>query len=359
MEKILSLLKQIIFFTFFILFFFLIINFFVSISWKFYSSYKLNKQNPFPEFVRSNYEITDKDQRVLYIDTEKKIKFKFSPFLGAIPKDFQSKFVNFNYSNGRKTYNLGNCEKKIVFLGGSTTFGWLSIDNKTIPSEFSKILNNKLYNYCVYNYGLPSFYSEQENNLLKDLNYRNIIKPDIAIFLDGINETCYGFTYDKAISNQFSEIMVSHRTDLYKKKIIPFLQSTPLFQLMDRLINTKKKDLDYRPSNCDEQKLNDLFLLRLKLRLQICDELKVSCFTFLQPFGGINGNIYPFELPNRFKKKYEKFKKIPNNLLIDITDSLDNDKNKYSYVDPFHYSHKSNRLIANSIFEKIAYRLSN
>ena len=194
MKKILSLFKQIIFFTFFILFFFFIINFFVSISWKFYSSYKLNKQNPFPEFVRSNYEITDKDQRVLYIDTEKKIKFKFSPFLGAIPKDFQSKFVNFNYSNGRKTYNLGNCEKKIVFLGGSTTFGWLSIDNKTIPSEFSKILNNKLYNYCVYNYGLPSFYSEQENNLLKDLNYRNIIKPDIAIFLDGINETCYGFT---------------------------------------------------------------------------------------------------------------------------------------------------------------------
>tara|TARA_Y100000591_G_scaffold127376_1_gene109074 strand:- start:2752 stop:3831 length:1080 start_codon:yes stop_codon:yes gene_type:complete len=359
MEKILTLFKQIIYLTFFVLFFFLIINFFVSISWKLYSSYKLNKQNPFPEFVRSNFKISDEEQKILYIDTEKNIKFEFLPFLGAIPKNFKSKFVNFNFSEGRKTFNLGNCEKKILFLGGSTTFGWLSIDNKTIPSEFSKIINKKFNNYCVYNYGLPSFYSEQENNLLKELNYRNIIKPDIAIFVDGINETCHGFTYDKAISKQFDEIIVSHRTDLYKKKIIPFLQSTPLFQLLDRLLYSKKKDLAYRPSNCDDKKLNDLFILRLKLRLQICDELKVSCFTFLQPFGGINGNSYPFDLSHRYKKKYENFKQIPSNLLIDISNSLDSDKNKYSYVDPFHYSHKSNSLIANSIFKKIAYNLSN
>ena len=94
MEKILTLFKQIIYLTFFILFFFLIINFFVSISWKLYSSYKLNKQNPFPEFVRSNFKISNEEQKILYIDTEKNIKFEFLPFLGAIPKNFKSKFVN-------------------------------------------------------------------------------------------------------------------------------------------------------------------------------------------------------------------------------------------------------------------------
>lgn len=359
MTKFKFLIKQIIYLTFFILFFFVAINFFISISWKVYSDYNSNKQNPFPEFVRSNFEISDNDQRILYRDT-KNLKFQFSPFLGAIPKNFKSKFVNFDYSEGRKTFNkTENCKKKILFLGGSTVFGWLSVDNKTIPSEFSKVLNTKYNNYCVYNYGLPSFYSMQENNLLLDLNYKNIIKPDIAIFLDGLNETCHGFTYDKFISKQFDEIMVSHRTDLYKKKIIPFLQSLPISQFINRIFLTKKINLNFKTLDCDSSKLNNLFKSRIKIRQKICDEFKISCFTFLQPFGGINGNVYPFDLPKRYKEKYEKFRKIPKNLLIDISKSLDADTNQHSYVDPYHYSHKSNMLIANSIFQKIAYNLSN
>ena len=357
MKKISNLLKQIIYITFFIIFFFIILNLSISISWKFYSSYKINKTNPFPEFVRSNFELSNKEQIILFKET-KNLQFKYIAFQGAVPKNYESKYVNFKFAEGRRTTNTqNNCENKIVFFGGSTTFGWLSIDDQTIPSHFSRLLKNNFKNYCVYNYGLPSFYSQQENNLLLDLYYKNIIKPDVAIFLDGLNETCYGHTYDNQITRQFDEIMVEHRTDLYKKKIIPFLQSTPLFQLLDRLLTRPNTNFDYEVKNCSPSKIKELFQSRIKIRQQICNQINISCFTFLQPFGGINGNLFPFNLPNRYKKKFYLFKQITNNLMIDISDSIDPDKNNYSYVDRFHYSHDANRLIASSIFEKIAYKI--
>ena len=36
---------------------------------------------------------------------------------------------------------------------------------------------------------------------------KKMIKPDFAIFIDGVNERCNGFIYEKHIRDQFDEIM--------------------------------------------------------------------------------------------------------------------------------------------------------
>jgi hypothetical protein len=350
MKKKIQVLINIFFFTFLFL---ILINIFISISWKFYNNFKFSNNNPFPKIVRSNFKLNDKEQTTLFKNTHQ-MKYYFQGFVGPLPTDFKSEYVNYNKAEGRKTFNNKiNCEKKIVFFGGSTTFGWLSVDDKTIPSFFSKNLNNNDTNYCIFNYGSPWFYSQQENNLLINLVDRKIIKPDIAIFIDGVNERCNGFTYEKNLRKQFNEIMVDHRTEIINKKISPLIRSLPIYQLFDRMVNKRSAQFEILPDNinCNKKELTKLFQTRLELRLKICENYNVQCVSFLQPFGGLHGNSYPIKkkLKEDHRNMYDAFKKLPEDLIINIADSLDNDESEFSYVDFLHYSHSSNDLISKKI----------
>ena len=96
------------------------------------------------EIVRSNFELDDREQTKLFKETHQ-MKYYYQPFIGLLPDNYKGTYVNFNKKTGRKTFNQTNtCKKNIFFLGGSTTFGWLSIDEKTIPSYFSKNLSQEI-----------------------------------------------------------------------------------------------------------------------------------------------------------------------------------------------------------------------
>ena len=184
-----------------------------------------------------------------------------------------------------------------------------------------------------------------------------MIKPDFAIFIDGVNERCNGFIYEKHIRNQFDEIMVDHRTQIIKKKFLPFVRSLPIYQLFDRILFKQNPQFQILNENhqCNDLELKNLFQSRLEMRLIICENYGIKCLSFLQPFGGIHGNIYPTskDLVNQHKTRYELFREIPENLIINITDALDDDVNKYSYVDELHYSHHANNLISKKILTSI------
>jgi hypothetical protein len=342
---------------FFTLLFLIIINLLIKYSWKFYNNYKVSKKNPISEIVRSNFELDDREQTKLFKETHQ-MKYYYQPFIGVLPDNYKGTYVNFNKKTGRKTFNQTNtCKKNIFFLGGSTTFGWLSIDEKTIPSYFSKNLSQEIKGLCVFNFGFPWFYSKQENNYLVELVEKNSIKPDLVIFFDGINEICNGFVYDKNLRNQFDEIIVNHRTDIINKKIPPFLRSMPIYQLADRIISKKMTQISIleEHSNCSKKELKTFFQLRLKLRLDICKALNLNCVSFLQPFGGIHGKSYPVskKLKNQHLLMYQEFRHIPKNLIIDISSILDDNSKNISYVDPLHYSHEANQKISKEIISQL------
>ena len=198
MKKFFTNVSIVIFITFIL---FIVINIFISYSWKLYNFKKYEKKDPFSIDVQKTFNLSKEELRILHRDTHN-LKFYFKSFTGPKPKNYVSKFINYDISNGRKTTNPTNCEKKYFLFGGSTTFGWLSIDNETIASHLSKIINEEKKNTCVYNYGVPFFYSKQENNFLINLIEEEKI-PDYAIFLDGINERCDGYAYEKNIKRQF------------------------------------------------------------------------------------------------------------------------------------------------------------
>ncbi len=78
----------------------------------------------------------------------------------------------------------------IYFFGGSTMFGFNVQDHETIPSQLVDLYREKYPNgksIRVVNYAIPTYYSYQELMLFSDLIYRNH-RPDIVVFLDGIND---------------------------------------------------------------------------------------------------------------------------------------------------------------------------
>ena len=69
-------------------------------------------------------------------------------------------------------------------------FGFNVLDYETIPSQFVQLYKERFHDgksIRVYNYGTPTYYSYQELILFSNLVY-NGHKPDIVVFLDGIND---------------------------------------------------------------------------------------------------------------------------------------------------------------------------
>jgi hypothetical protein len=111
--------------------------------------------------------------------------FKETPYSGQ--------YVNVAPAGYRKSIRQGpwppDKEKITVFVfGGSTTFGYGLPDDQTLPSYLQEALSRHTKkNVAVYNFGVAYYYLTQERIRFEKLLLEGHI-PDIAIFVDGINE---------------------------------------------------------------------------------------------------------------------------------------------------------------------------
>lgn len=117
------------------------------------------------------------------------VEFRHKPTDGMVSGQFLRRSVPDGYFSAAPGDTLN-----IYFFGGSTMFGSNVKDNETIPSQFVELYREKLPQanpIRVHNYGSPRYYSYQELILLSDLIQRGH-RPDIVVFLDGINDFHYG-----------------------------------------------------------------------------------------------------------------------------------------------------------------------
>lgn len=75
---------------------------------------------------------------------------------------------------------------RVLFLGGSTTFGYHAADDWTIPAYLELALREKIPGARVINHGHGYYYWFQELVLLEKLLAAGE-KPDAVVFLDGVN----------------------------------------------------------------------------------------------------------------------------------------------------------------------------
>ena len=140
------------------------------------------------EVVRRNYAHmtpADVDELRRAFDAQ---RFRYAPVVGFLEDEMTSRFLNVDEHGIRQNQasrrSIAAMEGAVWFLGGSTTFGEGVADHETIPARLETLIGRPVVNLGVRNY------SSTEENLLLNHYLRIGYRPTLAIFLDGVNETC-------------------------------------------------------------------------------------------------------------------------------------------------------------------------
>lgn len=248
--------------------------------------------------------------------------------------------------------NSHDFTKKIYFFGGSTGFGYGVGDKETIPAKLGELLPN----YKIFNFSRGYYYSEQENILLDRLLIGGAQKPELVIFLDGINERGDIETYQKEMAALFKKSSNKAYSWSLSEAFKPFVYI--LSKLKSKLPDNKSSRVgvdistqSYSRYSLPEQSLSKIFKENLKTRESICKKHKLKCITFIQPYPDNKTHfLASTERKKYFNSKFQSLKGKANT--IDITESLSN-QGIHSYVDRVHYSPHASSIIANRMAQEI------
>ncbi len=120
--------------------------------------------------------------------------YVYAPFVQHREGAFGGRFVNVDPNGFRLSRDQGpwppdRDSVSIFVFGGSTTFGYGVADSQTIPSFLQETLSASGCgrSFAVYNFGRGNYYSEQEQVLFATQLAAGLT-PDVAVFVDGLNE---------------------------------------------------------------------------------------------------------------------------------------------------------------------------
>ncbi len=125
------------------------------------------------------------------------VLFRQRPYLGLT--------INIDEQGVRKTWNQIQAAtpnpnphpRKILFLGGSTLWGFGARDEHTIPSHVARLLADRGLRVIVKNLAEIGYVSTQELIALT-LELEQGERPDVVVFLDGVNDTTSALLEGKA-----------------------------------------------------------------------------------------------------------------------------------------------------------------
>lgn len=122
------------------------------------------------------------------------ISWTYGSFVQFREEPYQGRYVHMTKEGYRTVENQSPWPPHpdhwtIFVFGGSTTFGYGLADEETVPSWLQTELSTLPLSRRprVYNFGRASYYSSQERALFTK-RLASGRKPDVAVFIDGINE---------------------------------------------------------------------------------------------------------------------------------------------------------------------------
>lgn len=225
----------------------------------------------------------------------------------------------------------------VYFFGGSTMFGFNVLDHETIPSQFVDLYRQKFpkgKSLRVFNYGTPTYYSYQELILFSNLSY-NGHKPDMVVFLDGINDFWF------ATAAYYRQSYFSY---VFRQVFDKGLKTNGKFQLVDTA-DAMFIDPSKIPLNEYNDKLVSNYFENIENIRMMCAVSGAQPYFFSQPSPFYN---YPnqqkdpicFKDTNtRFNYIYPLVKKQGSNHkdFVFLGDML-HDEQGYPFIDGLHYS---------------------
>ncbi len=285
------------------------------------------------------------------------LQFRYTQEAGFVEEAMTSRFVNVDShgirSNGNGVRNIDRLQNTVWFLGGSTAFGYGVADHESIPAHLEQRLGRPVTNLSV-----RAHTSALENQLLN--HYLRIgYRPSLAIFLDGINETCD----TKMFGDQIDDVVVKAQ-DGYTWQF-----ATPVLYAHARISRKLKSMMGYGVDSaapleleCEgagmRTPLRTLHARALAERDALCRLYDIDCRTVVQPFAGLHGRHDDLDREDReyMRGLFEHLEPVWREAgAVLVTDALDGFQ-RHAFVDNAHYSRDANRVIAEAIATRLALR---
>jgi hypothetical protein len=136
-------------------------------------------------------------ERLAELTNETYQPFQYQPFVEFRERPRSGNYVNvdsagFRVSSAQSKWPPDPERPAIFVFGGSTTFGYGVADDETVVSALSTVLRRdaRFHEAQLYNFGRGFYWSTQEHILFSTMVLSGP-KPNMAIFIDGLNEFYY------------------------------------------------------------------------------------------------------------------------------------------------------------------------
>ncbi len=294
-------------------------------------------------------------------ETWRKNTFTYSPFVEYSNREFHGDYFNIQKEGYRSVRKLPwpPQQKSLFIFGGSTGLGIGVKDSDTI----SAYLESKLdFKYSLYNFSTPAQFSTIERIRFFNL-VTNGIKPDIAVFIDGLNDFYFYQVPDRSNLRNRLDIASDVNYMYLLKKILSKLNTIKLyFRITNQ--NIDKITFRYKATDAEIVKALDRLISNRKIINAFCVDSGIECMFVTQPVPTFNydNSKRPLGTANinfrgavNCKKGYQLLEDyyrrnpLSNHLNLAYLES-----EEPMYVDAFHYSNKMNLSIANEIHRKLA-----
>ena len=339
--------------------------------------------------------------QIIVLQFEDKFSILLKPFSNSISKKTTINYqIEWDYKNNRmkpgqysnkytsyainsmgfrnKEFNFKKNKIRIIALGGSTTIGLESSDNKTYPHQLEEILNENNNSYEVINMG----FSGKSLNFIKNFFFNEVYKyePDIIIIYSNRNSILYdGSSIESSFKNTnllkinyFLQENIMTYSLLWKinKKIMNYnLQSNYLkspFQkkgISEKYLTAGYKNSIIEIINFSKEKnikiilvkqayffepniinnLNEFSIEELIKNYKRDFFIKKYKLKEVENFWSVLGTI--------LNKNIDTFKNYENVLIVDPINELTNSRE--NFTDYIHLTPKGYKILANKIYESI------
>lgn len=271
--------------------------------------------------------------------------------------EFHGKYVNvsgygFRLNGTPQPWPPSSASYNVFLFGGSTAFGSGVPDDQTIGAWLQRQLanNDSRRPVQVYNFGVTAFYSSQERALFEKL-LASGVKPDVAIFIDGLNEFLF---VEQAMTKQVDYAFRLIANPSCVNRLVFLSEGLPVGRVA-RGIHSRRKDTSARSMTCDE--LFQRWSTNRKMIEAIAASFEVRTLFVWQPVptyryrkeDNIFGNLS--EKMDYLAGCYNGVEQQRNTLgsnFIWLAD-IQSHRHENLYVDPAHYTSAFNSVIAHAI----------
>jgi hypothetical protein len=313
------------------------------------------------------------DIAVLLFETWSR-NYVFEDFTHINEQPSSGRYVNVDPNGFRKSKNQGpwptSREKhfSIFFFGSSTAFGYGVPDSETISSYLQELFSREGLKRVpvVYNFGRGHYYSTPERILFEQLVAKGYV-PDMAIFLDGLNEFFFYENDGTVVSERFAQLL---RGDVQKLYFRELRRRSPVWRTLRetrkniKLFFTKDIAAKRRERHVADatrlQQLIDRYLTNKKLIEAVGEAFNITTVFAWEPIAPYRYDLalHPFAREGFGKQEYSR-SGYP--LMAEYVEShnlgtnfiwcadIGQDATQPLYVDLTHYSPRMSKMLAQAI----------